>query len=276
MGGWPGTGLFFLLCITACQPSRQVPDATGSGGKPDTPRGVEVPRCRVLQDRLCAEFGAGAAECRMAEEQIKTFSANRCQAMLSRYDETAKAAVRFAEGHRALISPEQNTSHGPAPSIGSPDAPITMVFFGDFDSPACARGAPIATSIRNLHQDKVRLVFRQFPLSGNKDSHLAAEASLAARAQDKFWRLYDVMFGNEHTHDRAALERYAKAAGLDLAAFVKALDSHEFAADVDADRELGNKLNVSELPALFVNGRRVSFPFGEAELARVIADAQKP
>jgi protein-disulfide isomerase len=151
-----------------------------------------------------------------------------------------------------------------------------MVFFGDFDSPACARGSPIASAIRNLHQNKVRLVFRQFPLSGNPNAHLAAEASLAAHAQGGFWRLYDIMFGNPQDHDRGALERYAKAAGLDLVAFDEALERHEFAADVDADRDLGKKVNVSELPALFVNGKRVSFPFGEAELAEVIAEAQKP
>lgn len=150
------------------------------------------------------------------------------------------------------------------------------MFFADFDSPACARGAPIATSIRNLHQGEVHLVFRQFPLSTNPDSHLAAEASLAAQAQGRFWQFYDVMFGNEITHSRAALERYAKTAGLELTAFERALDSHEFVADVEADRKLGKKLGVGQVPALFVNGKRVSFPFAEDELAQVISDAQNP
>jgi protein-disulfide isomerase len=209
----------------------------------------------------------------MAEEQIKKFNPDRCLAMLSRYDEMAKAAVGFVEGRKALVSPEQNTSHGPAPSIGHPGAPITMVLFADFDSPACSRGSAIAGAIRNLYQDKVWLVFRQFPLSGNKDSHLAAEASLAAHTQGKFWRYYDVMFGNEQAHDRAALERYAKVAGLDLAALKKALDTHEFAADVDADHELGKKVSAGALPALFVNGKRVSFPYGAVELSDVIEQA---
>ena len=210
----------------------------------------------------------------MAEEQLESFSADRCLAMLSRYDEMARAAVRFVEGRKALIAPEQNTRHGPAPSIGSPGAPITMVLFADFDSPECARGAAIATTIRNVYADKVRLVFRQFPLSGNKDSHLAGEASLAAHAQGKFWRFYDVMFGNEHTHDRAALARYAKEAGLDLARFIQALDRREFSPDVDADRDLGTKVNVSVLPALFVNGKPARFPYGVAELSEVVDAAR--
>ena len=209
----------------------------------------------------------------MAEERIRSFSEDRCLAMLSRYDEMAKSAERLIEGRRALVSPEQNTNHGPAPSIGFPGAPITMVMFADFDSPECSRGSLIATAIRNVYRDKVRLVFRQFPLSGNKDSHLAAEASLAAQAQGKFWPFYDVMFGNEQDHSRPALERYAKRAGLDLAAFKRALDRHEFAADVDADRDLGMKVNVSVLPALFVNGKHVPFPYGGTELSRLIDGA---
>jgi hypothetical protein len=275
--GRSGTGIVVLLgWLVACEPSGAERHALGSGGSRHTGPDAALPPCGLLRDRLCSQFGPGSDECRMAEEQTRSFSPGRCSTMLSRYDETAQAAARFVEGRRALISPEQNTSHGPAPSIGSPGAPITMVFFGDFDSPECARGAPIATAVKNLHRDKVRLVFRQFPLSGNPNSHLAAEASLAAHAQGKFWRLYEVMFGNPQAHDRGALERYAKAAELDLAAFDEALDDHEFSADVDADRDLGKKVDVSALPALFVNGRRVSFPFGEAELARVIADAPVP
>jgi hypothetical protein len=263
--------VLLVLFAPGCRPDRAAVRPTGSASSPDA--AADLSPCKVLHDRLCAEFGATSDECRMAEEQIRTFSADRCVAMLSRYDEMARSAARFVEGRRALFSPEQNTRHGPAPSIGIPGAPITMVLFADFDSPECARGSLIATTVRNLYQDKVRLVFRQFPLSGNQDSHLAAEASLAAHAQGKFWPYYDVMFGNEHDHSRTALVRYAKAAGLDLAAFKQALDRHEFAADVDADRDLGSKVNVSVLPALFVNGKHVRFPYGVLELAQLVDEA---
>ena len=64
-----------------------------------------------------------------------------------------------------------------------------------------------------------------------------------------------------------------KRAGLDLAAFKRALDRREFAADVDADRELGMKVNVSVLPALFVNGKHVQFPYSGTELSRLIDGA---
>ena len=70
----------------------------------------------------------------------------------------------------------------------------------------------------------------------------------------------------------------AETAGLDVPAFRRALDGRAYAADVDADRELGKKLNVSVVPVLFVNGRQVRFPYGAAELSELIdrAYAQTP
>lgn len=194
--------------------------------------------------------------------------------MLAHYDAIAVAATRLVEGRKAVTSREQTTQHGPAPSIGNRDAAITMVMFGDFDSPECARGSGLATFVRNTYGDRVRFVFRQFPLSGNQHAHLAAQASLAAHAQGKFWRYYELLFGNQHDHGRPALERYAKEAELDVAVFIRDLDNHTFARDVHADRELGKKLDVSVLPALFVHGKQVRFPYGVAELKDLIDGAQ--
>jgi protein-disulfide isomerase len=261
-----------VLVGLSCKPSRVQPATTSAAGEVKT-TSVGPSHCKALRERICAQFGASSDECRLAEKQVERFSLERCLAMLSRYDEMARSAARFVAGVKALTSPRQDTPHGPAPSIGSPGAPITMVLFADFDSPACSRGAPIATAIRNVYRDRVRLVFRQFPLSGNADSHLAAEASLAAHAQGKFWPYYDVMFGNPQAHDRAALERYAGEVGLDMGRFRKALDDREFAADVDADYALGVSVDVTELSALFVNGTRKDFPYGVVELSRLVDEA---
>ena len=214
----------------------------------------------------------------MAGEQTRSFSPERCAAMLARYEQTAAAALRFAEGKRTLTAREQVSPHGPAPSLGPADARMTIVVFSDFADPECGRASPVATTIKNLYPDRVRLVFRQFPLAPHPDAHLAAEASLAAHAQGKFWSYHDVLFGNPQAHDRPALERYARQAGLDLPRFRKALDQRTFAADVDADIELGRKLSVGAVPAMFANGKQVAFPYGADELARVIEEdaATKP
>ena len=229
---------------------------------------------------MCVQFGPSSDVCKMAEEQGGKFSPERCAAMLGRYEQTVASAVRYVEGLKALTARDQLTTHGLAPSLGSFDAKVTIVVFSDFDSPECGRGSAVATSIKNLYADQVRLVFRHFPQPGQSAAspHLAAQASLAAHAQGKFWAYHDILFGNPQAHDRPALERYAKEVGLDMARFRKALESKEFAADVDADIDLGRKVNVKGVPTMFVNGKPVPFPYGVDELSRVIdgATGDKP
>jgi protein-disulfide isomerase len=209
----------------------------------------------------------------MATTQTAVFSPERCAAMLAKYEATAASALRYAEARQALTAHDQPTPHGPAPSVGAADARVTLVVFSDFGNPEAGRGAPVATVVENLYRDKVRLVFRQFPSHNRPDAHLAAEASLAAHAQGKFWAYHDILFGNPQAHDRAALERYAREAGLDTARFRKALDRHTFAADVDADVELGRNLSVRAVPTMFANGKVVPYPYTQDELARIVREA---
>jgi hypothetical protein len=121
----------------------------------------------------------------------------------------------------------------------------TLVEFSDFQSADCGRAAPMARMLRELFPDRVRFVFRQYPSTRHPDAHLAAEASLAAHAQGKFWEHHDVLFANPHDLRRPALERYAAEIGLDLAAFRHALDARLFAEDVDADIALGHSVQAS-------------------------------
>jgi protein-disulfide isomerase len=264
-----------ILTTLGCKPAAPQPRAVVA-----TMLDARAPtHCQILRDRLCAEFGTGSDVCAMAKVQTDEFAPERCAGMLSRYEQTAASALRYAEGKQALIAREQLTPHGLAPSLGSADARLTLVLFSDFSDPEAGRAAPLATTIKNLYPDEVRLVFRQFPSPRRAGAHLAAQASLAAHAQGKFWAFHDVLFGNPQAHDRAALERYARAAGLDLPRFRKALDQRTFAPDVDADIELGRKLGLQATPALFANGRQVSVPYGVDELARIVegsGPAQRP
>jgi protein-disulfide isomerase len=210
----------------------------------------------------------------MATEQTATFLPERCNAMLARYEQTAAAAESFARARAVLMAREQRTLHGPAPTVGARDAKITLVVFSDFDDPECGRAAPLAHAIENLHADSVRLIFRQLPSVLRPHAHLAAQASLAAQAQGKFWPFHDLLFGNPHAHDREALIRYAKEVGLDVKRFQRDLDRKAFAADVDADLALGRQLRIDTTPALFVDGKQAPFPFGVAELAQVLDTAR--
>lgn len=128
----------------------------------------------------------------------------------------------------------------------------------------------MARIVTNLYPERVRVVFRQYPSPTHPDAHLAAEASLAAHAQGKFWPYHDLLFANPQALERAALERYASEVGLDLAAFRDALDSRRFAADVDADVALGHKVQALERPSVYANGKRVNVPYGVSELSTLV------
>jgi protein-disulfide isomerase len=265
------------LAFPSCK--QQAPRPRGTTA-PAAVAAVDAPpaHCMELRRRLCAQFGASSEVCAMAKDKTEQFSAEGCLRMLSHYESSASAALAYVEAKRALQGREQLTPHGPAPTVGSAAAPLTLVLFSDFTDPECGRAAGIATSLENLFASQARLVFRQFPSRQCPDAHLAAEASLAAHAQGKFWAFHDVMFGNPQAHDRAALERHARAAGLDLRRFKQALDQHTYAADVEADVELGRKLGIGGVPALFANGKSVRVPYGVDELARIIHEgmATKP
>jgi protein-disulfide isomerase len=85
----------------------------------------------------------------------------------------------------------------------------------------------------------------------------AAEASLCAEDQGKFWELYGTLFKNQQALEVPKLKEYAKQAGMDSAKFDKCLDSGEKAAQVKKDQEIGEKLGVQSTPTFFINGVEV-------------------
>src|SRR5690606_23929112 len=104
---------------------------------------------------------------------------------------------------------------------------------------------------REKYGDKVRFVFRHFPLSFHKDAGPAAEASMAANAQGKFWEYHDKLFANQQKLDGDSLTTYAQEAGLDMAKFKASMDSKEFAPAVKADLAMGEDVAVEGTPTMF-------------------------
>jgi protein-disulfide isomerase len=127
--------------------------------------------------------------------------------------------------------------------------------------------------IRERYADKVRFVFRQFPLPMHPDAHLASEASLAAHRQGKFWEFHDLLFANQQALSRSSLEDYARQAKLNLVDLQKALDSQTEKAAVDADVSLGEGVQVNGTPTLFINGKRVANPTEFEPVAQLIDEA---
>jgi len=229
--------------------------------------------CRMLVTELCTEFGDKSGVCRRMRTRALRFSDERCQTMLKHYDKVADEARRVEEGKQALLEAHSTEHAGNPPAFGPANAKVTLVEFSDFTCSECARGSLVTNQIRSRYPE-MRFVFRQYPSALEPQAHRVAEASLAAQAQGKFWEFHDCLFSNQHDLSDAALTRYAKEVGLDLARFSKALDTHAYAARVDADLALGKKATVSKPPALFANGEWVDFPYDSDALDAMLDGAK--
>ena len=156
------------------------------------------------------------------------------------------------------------------PAKGPETAPITIVEFSDFQCPFCTRVVPTLEQVKENYGDKVRLVFRQFPLGMHPNAPKAAEASLCAREQGKFWEMHDAMFGDQSALAVPQLKVTAAKLGLDAEKFNQCLDSGKYQDEVATDMEAGAEAGVSGTPAMFVNGQMVSGAVPYDQLAAVI------
>lgn len=142
-----------------------------------------------------------------------------------------------------------------APSRGAPDAKVTIVEFSDFQCPSCAAASRWVDSIATAYPRDVRIVFKQYPLSFHEHAGEAAEASLAAADQGKFWELLAKIYGHQSELDRAALLGWACEIGVDLRAFAKGLFEGRYHARVAIDVADGDRLGIRGTPSVFVDGR---------------------
>jgi protein-disulfide isomerase len=158
------------------------------------------------------------------------------------------------------------------PSKGPENAPVTIVEFSDFQCPFCSRVNPTLAQVREKYGDKVRIVFRQYPLSFHQQAQKAAEASLCAHEQGKFWEMHDTMFANQQALGVEQLKAHAAQLGLNAEAFNSCLDSGKYAEKVAADFKEGSAAGVTGTPAMFVNGRFISGAVPFEQIAQVIDD----
>jgi protein-disulfide isomerase len=135
---------------------------------------------------------------------------------------------------------------------GDPDAPTSVVEFGDFECPYCAAAAPVLRELVDGSEGAVRLVFRHFPMFEPHPYALtAALAAEAAAEQGSFWAMHDVLFAHQDRLGDAELTRYALDLGLDPATMVGA-GVQRFGEAIEADYAAGAALGVHGTPTLFL------------------------
>jgi protein-disulfide isomerase len=180
---------------------------------------------------------------------------------------------------RVLLDPPRHVVDVEAsdPVKGPVSAPITIVEYSDYQCPFCARVNPTLDRIIQTYGDKVKIVFKDFPLPNHAEAPKAAEAAHCAGEQGKYWELHDRLFANQQALQIPQIKQYATALALDMNAFNQCLDSGKHANRVTENMKAGEALGVASTPTLYVNGRPVvgaqPFEFFKAiideELARI-------
>jgi protein-disulfide isomerase len=159
-------------------------------------------------------------------------------------------------------------------SRGSPTAPVTLVEYGDFECPYCGAAFYVIKKLEKTLGDKLRVVFRHFPLStAHEHAEMAAEAAEAAGAQNKFWEMHDQLFQHQRALEREDLVRYAEQIDLDTARFVRDLTEQRFAERVREDFVSGVRSGVNGTPTFYINGLRYNGLYDEQSLLAAIREA---
>jgi predicted DsbA family dithiol-disulfide isomerase len=149
-----------------------------------------------------------------------------------------------------------NVSASGRPSIGSASAPVILVEFSDFQCPYCKRFSSTIKEVLKQYRNQVQLVFRQFPLTNiHPNAQRAAEASLCANVQGRFWEMHDLLFADQANLKDEDLKNRASKLGLDIAAFDACMDSERYSAQIEEDMRAAAAAGVDGTPALFINGR---------------------
>jgi protein-disulfide isomerase len=134
---------------------------------------------------------------------------------------------------------------------GDPDAPVTVVEYGDFECPYCGAAAPVLREVVDGSAGQVRLVFRHFPLFTKHP--FALTAALAAEAAgERFWEMHDLLFAHQDRLTDADLAGYAAEVG---AGEVTGEAAQRHRPAVEADYRAGAEEGVRGTPTLFVDGR---------------------
>lgn len=116
---------------------------------------------------------------------------------------------------------------------------------------------PTVKQILEAYPDKIRLVIKNYPYKYRDFARIAAEASLAARDQGKYWEMHDILISRSPKLDRANLISYAVELGLDVKKFTESIDTGKHAQEIDRDIELAQAIDLYNTPTFFINGRQV-------------------
>jgi protein-disulfide isomerase len=169
-----------------------------------------------------------------------------------------------------LAAPVGATDH----ILGPVRAPVTVVEYGDFECPNCRQAAPAVKILMARFAERVRFVYRHFPLEGVHPHALqAALAAEAAGAQGKFWPMHDLLFKSQSHLKLPQLRGYAESLELDMARYDADMAGQLYLERVREHIESGEKSGVRGTPTFFVDGAIQDVSFGLQHLFERVEEA---
>ncbi|MFC5669739.1 Na+/H+ antiporter NhaA [Streptomyces incanus] len=157
--------------------------------------------------------------------------------------------------------------------LGPPDAPLTLVEYGDFECPFCARATGVTAELRQRFGDRFRYVFRHLPLPDvHPHAELAARAAVAAGYQDRFWDMHKMLYEHQDELEYEDTIGYAADLGLDVEKFLRDLEDEKTAARVRADAASAEASGARGAPTFFIGNRRHTGPYDAVTLAHELEE----
>ena len=169
-----------------------------------------------------------------------------------------------------LVAPIEPTDH----VIGPARAHVVLVEYGDFECPNCKQAAPVVKLLLAEFRDRVRFVYRHFPLEEvHPHALMAAQAAEAAGAQGKFWPMHDLLFEHQHALKGHHLREYAGRLELDMARYTAEMNDTVYLQRVREHEKSGIESGVRSTPTFFLDGRIRDVSFGVKPLFDAVAKA---
>jgi protein-disulfide isomerase/type II secretory pathway component PulC len=269
--GWSLPLLIVTVALAACgRPPETVPAQQQDDSALGTPDSIVA---RVGESAILASEADAPLQLALHDLAVQQYRLRRqsLEARLLDELESLPDDARVAEILLVPPSPPRlAVEPDPARTRPAEDAPVTIVAFCNFESPHCARLQRVLSQVLPLFPGVVRYAERDLPLGFHHHAGKAAEAARCALEQGNYWRFHDQLYAQGTAPDRTTLDRVARAARLQTAAFTACLDSGRNAAAVGADVAAARSVGATAVPAVFVNGLYASPDVTPADLVSLI------
>ena len=154
---------------------------------------------------------------------------------------------------------------------GDPDAPVSMVFYGDYESEECAKVHRVIVKLMEAHGKKVKLNYRHFPLTQiHQHAHKAAEAAIAAAQEGKFWEMHNLLYAHNRRLGTISLREYAREAGVTSKNFLPDLMESKYGWTVRTDLLEALDKGIRTVPTLYINDQVYDGRLSQPEISKAI------